>query len=118
MTKTLHIYFTITNVTTINDIDNVFRKLNIGVTSDIQIVNVELKRYSHAFLTLECESQEFINAITSENMKIYITHNRGYWLCRTNKNPKKDVDVIDASSANMHIVVSTKFDDDDFYVIN
>lgn len=117
MTKTLHIYFTITNVTTINDIDNVFRKLNIGVTSDIQIVNVELKRYSHAFLTLECESQEFINAITSENMKIYITHNRGYWLCRTNKNPKKRV--IDASSADMHIVSkSTPINDDDFYVIN
>ena len=115
---TLHIYFTVTNGTTNNDIESVFRKLNIGVVSNIQIVEVELKIYSHAFLTLKCDSQDFINAITAENMKIYITHNRGYWLCRTNKNPKKDVDVIDASSANMHIVVSTKFDDDDFYVIN
>lgn len=93
------IYFTATRNITASDIINVFENvLNIGTINQeyVNIVPVLNKNYNHVynhvFFKIQwndtVDAANFVNEIlVNSSVKVY--HNKGYWVCRTSKNPLK-----------------------------
>jgi len=140
---TSSIYFTATRNIRANDVIRAFEKhLKLGkiCENDINIVPVLKKEYNHVFLNITWnetfEAAKFVSELISKsNIKIY--HNKGFWLCRLNRNPLKfrrgskcvkfssisnpcSVEVTEAAAAEIEVEVSesNNFCEDDFYVIN
>jgi len=131
--KTSSIYFTATRNIKATDIINAFvNKLHLGNIDEeyINIVPVTKKDYNHVFFSIEWneteEAEKFISELISKSsIKVY--HNKGYWLCRMNRDPLKlrnkkaecikFASTVVAEKSNT-TSVSHMFNDDEFYVIN
>jgi hypothetical protein len=129
------IYFTSTRNVKVNDIINAFEnKLRLGkiIEGNVNIVPVQNQNYNHVFFCIEWneteEAAKFVGELISKSsIKVY--HNKGYWLCRMNRNPlklrnKRAACITFASTTNPTLVPpldvpsSEIFNEDDFYVIN
>ena len=119
------IYFTSTRNVKVNDIINAFEnKLRLGkiVQGNVNIVPVSKQNYNHVFFYIEWnkteEAAKFVSELISKSsIKVY--HNKGYWLCRMNRNPlklrnKTTACIKFASTTNPD---TNNFNEDDFYVI-
>ena len=131
MIMTSNIYFTSTRQVRENDIINAFEnELRLGKIHEgnVAIVPVLKRGYNHVFFNIKwnetVEAAEFVKELTSKSSaKIY--HNRGYWLCRLNRNPRTNSSpcITGATLVNPKhsLAVATYNNDwceDDFYVIN
>jgi hypothetical protein len=132
------IYFTSTRNIKESDIINAFEnKLRLGkiVEGNVNIVPVSKQDYNNVFFYIEWneteEAAKFVSELISKSsIKVY--HNKGYWLCRMNRNPlklrnKTAACIKFASITNPNPVPVTvpvptpdinNFNEDDFYVIN
>jgi hypothetical protein len=129
------IYFTSTRNIKESDIINTFEnKLRLGkiVEGNVNIVPVSKQDYNHVFFYIEWnetpEAAKFVSElILKSSIKVY--HNKGYWLCRMNRNPlklrnKTAACIKFASITNPNPVPvpvptpDNNFNEDDFYVIN
>jgi hypothetical protein len=132
------IYFTSTRNIKESDIINTFEnKLRLGkiVEGNVNIVPVSKQDYNHVFFYIEWnetpEAAKFVSELISKSsIKVY--HNKGYWLCRMNRNPlklrNKTATCIKFASTTNPIPVPVPvptpdyiinhFNEDDFYVIN